>query len=152
MILRHSRHPGLIEGVNSGSHRPTYFLTIQGHGVPPQMRDLLNAGSTSETTRTSIHTSHAPIHSNKVNLKGWLWRPHDIRGPCGPKASLYLSYRWGKAPKKPHPEHLSRPGIEPGPAPLQARIYSGGLMKKIICMYICVIYMNWILYSSTRIF
>ena len=35
---------------------------------------------------------------------------------------IYLSDRWGKTPKKPHPGNLSRPGIEPGPAPWQARL------------------------------
>ena len=38
------------EGINSGSH--TYFLITQGHGGPPRMRVQLNAGTTSETTRT----------------------------------------------------------------------------------------------------
>ena len=38
----------------------------------------------------TIHTIHAPIHSNKANMKEWLWRPNDIRGPCGLKASGYL--------------------------------------------------------------
>ena len=55
-------------------------------------------------------------------MKGWLWRPNDIRGPCGPKASWHLSYRWGKTPKKPHPGSLSRLDIKPGPAAWQARM------------------------------
>ena len=106
------------------------FLTTQGHEAPRRMRDNLNAGAiswyihTSETTRTwkTIHTIHASIHSNKANMKGWLWRPNDIRGLCGPKASRQLSYRWGKTPKKPHPGNLSRLGIEPGSAAWQARM------------------------------
>ena len=86
------------------------------------MRDQLNARATSEITRTwkTIHTIHAPIHSNKV--KGWLWQPNDIRGPNGPKASWYSSYRWRKTPKKPHPGNLSRAGIELGPAAWQAHV------------------------------
>ena len=68
-----------------------------------------------------IQTIHTPIHVNKVNMKGWLWRPNDIQGPCRPKASWHLSYRWGKSSKKPHPGNLSRPGIEPGPAAWQER-------------------------------
>ena len=74
------------------------FLTTQGHGGPPRTSDQLSAGATSETTQTwkTIHTIHAPIHSNKANMKGWLWRPDDIRGPCGPDASWHLSDRWGK--------------------------------------------------------
>ena len=48
------------------------FLTTQGYGKPPLMRDQLNAGATSETLQTcrTIHTIHAPIHSNKLNMKG----------------------------------------------------------------------------------
>ena len=81
-------------------HIHTFFDT-QGHGGPPRMRDQLNAGATSETTRTwkTIHTFHSLIHSNKANMKGWLWRPNDIRTPCGPRASWHSSYRCGKNPK-----------------------------------------------------
>ena len=48
------------------------LLTTQGHGGPPRMRDQLNVGSTSETTRTwkTRHTIHAPIHSNKDDYDG----------------------------------------------------------------------------------
>ena len=99
----------------------TFFFTTQGHGGPPRMRNQPNSGATSETRRTqkTIHTIHAPIHSNRANMNRWLWRPNDIRGPCGP-----LSYRWGKTPKKPQPGYLSRPGIEPGPAAWQTRMLS----------------------------
>ena len=100
------------------------FFTTQVHGVPPRMRDQLYSGATSETTRTwkMTHTIHSLIHSNKANIKGWLWRSNDIRGLCGPKASRDFSYRWGKTPKKPHPGNSSRPEIEPGPAAWQARM------------------------------
>ena len=111
------------EGINSGSQ--TYFLTTQGHGEPPRMRDQLSAEAISKKiTRTwkTIHIIHSHLHSNKANMIGWLWRPNDIRGPCGPKASRNLSYRWGKTPKKPHPGNLSRLGIELGPAAWQARM------------------------------
>ena len=81
------------------------------------MRYQLNSGATSETTRTwkTIHTTHALIYSNKANMKGWLWRPNDIRVPWGPKASWHLSYRWGKTTKNPHPGNLSRRGSNTGP-------------------------------------
>ena len=81
------------------------------------MRDQHNTGAISETTQTwkTIRTIHAPIHSNKANMKRWLWRPNDIRGTCEPKASWHLSHGWWKTPKKPHPGSLSRPGIEQGP-------------------------------------
>ena len=107
----------------SGSHT-YFFLTTQGHGGSPRMSDQFNAEATSETAQTwkTIYTKHTLIHSNKVNMKWWLWRPNDIRGPCGPKVSWHLSYRWGKIQKKLHPGNLSRPGIEPGPAAWQARM------------------------------
>ena len=69
-----------------------------------------------------IHTIHAPIHSNKANMKGWLWWPNDIQGPCRPKAFWNLSYRWGKTPKKPHRGNLSQLGIEPEPTAWQVRM------------------------------
>ena len=86
------------------------ILITQGHGGPPLMRHQLNAGATSE-----IHTIHAPINANNTNMKGWLWRPNDIRGPCGPKASWHLSYRWGKTPKKTTQETCPDRGSNPGP-------------------------------------
>ena len=85
------------------------FLTTQGYGGSPRMWDQVNAGATSETIQTwkTIHTIHALIHSNKVNMKGWLWRPDDIRGPCGPKASWHYLTCEGKktksSPRKPVP-------------------------------------------------
>ena len=80
------------------------FLTTQGHGGPLRKRDQLNSGATSEITRTrkTIYTIHAPINSNKVNMKGWLWRPNVIRGLWATKASWHLSYRWGKNTRKYH--------------------------------------------------
>ena len=99
---------------------------------PPRMSDEPNAGATSETAQTwkTIHTKHTLIHSNKANMKQWLWRPSDNRGPCGPKVSWHLSYRWGKTPNKPQPGILYRPGIESGPTADRLECYrlfhSGG--------------------------
>ena len=64
-------------------------LITQGHGGPPRMRDQLNAEAASGTKQTwkKMHNIHAHIHSIKANMKGSLWRPNDIRGPCGAKAS-----------------------------------------------------------------
>ena len=100
------------------------FPTTQRHGGPPRVRDQLNAMATFDTTWTwkTIHTIHTPIHSNKANMIGWLWRPNDIRGTCGPKASRHLSYRWAKKPRKNSSMKFIRPGIEPGPAAWQARM------------------------------
>ena len=88
------------------------------------MRDQLNAGATSETAQTwnTMHIRHKLIHSNKANMKWWLWRPNDIRETCGTKVSWHLSYRWGKTPKTPHTGNLSRPEIESVPAARQAWI------------------------------
>ena len=104
------------EGINYGSH--AYILTTQGHGGPPRMMDQFNAGATSETTQTweTVHTILEPIHSNKANMKGWLWRSSDIRGPCGPKAFWYLFYRWGKKkPKNLTQQTCPDRGSNPGP-------------------------------------
>ena len=103
-------------------NRPSNII----HSIPQYNPDEGSAQcqDTSETTRTwkTIHTIHAPIYSNKADMKGWLWRRNDIRGPCGHKASWHLSYSCGKTPKKPHPGNFSRPRIEPGPAEWQARM------------------------------
>ena len=72
----------------------------------PRMSDQLNAGATSETAQTwkTIHIIHAPIHSNKANMK-WLWWPNDIRGPCGPKCTWRLTGE-EKTQKKTSPRKL----------------------------------------------
>ena len=63
--------------------------------------------ATSETPRTwkTIHTIHAPIHSDKVNVKGWLWRPNDIRGPCEPNFLIFV-LQVRKNPKKTSPRRF----------------------------------------------
>ena len=106
----------------SGSH--TYFFDHTR-----TRRASLDEGSAQyrghlrdKRTWKTIHTIHTPINSNKVNMKGWLWLPNDIRGPCEPIASWHLSYRWGKSPEKLHSGNLSRSGIEPGPTEWQARM------------------------------
>ena len=112
------------------------FLTTQGHGGPPRMRNQLNAGATSETAQTwkTIHTRHTLIQSNKVNMKGWLWQPNDIRGPCGPKVSWYLSYRWGNPPppkknltQETCPDQGSNPGLLRDRRTCYCLLHSGGL-------------------------
>ena len=95
VLLRDSRHQGLTEPPPVG--RGNWLLItciLFDHtrtGGAPRMRVQFNAGATSQTTRKTIHTIHTPIHANKANTKGWLWRPNDIRGACGPKASWHLS-------------------------------------------------------------
>ena len=69
------------DGINSGSH--THFFDHTRTWRPPQKMDQLNAGATFKTTRTwkMIHSINVTIHSNKANMKGWIPRPNDIRGP-----------------------------------------------------------------------
>ena len=66
-----------------------------------------------------IHIIYASIHSNKVNMKGWLWQPNGIRRPCGPKAPWHLSYRWRKPRKNLAQETC--PDRESNPGPLRDR-------------------------------
>ena len=49
------------------------FLTTQGHGGPPRISDQLNAGATSETTRT-LKTLHSLIHSKKADVTRMIMR------------------------------------------------------------------------------
>ena len=84
----------------------------------PQCRGHLR-----DNTNMKDDTHHPCSRSFQLaNMKGWLWRPNDIRGPCGLKASWHLFYRWIRTPKKPHPGNLSRSGVETGPATWQARM------------------------------
>ena len=103
------------EGINSGSHNT--FLTIQGHGEPPWRSDQLNAGATSETTQTwkTIHTIHTPIHSNKANMKGWLWRQNDILGPVVLKLPDICLTSEGNPEKTLIQETCPDRGSNPGP-------------------------------------
>ena len=110
-------------GLNYGSH--TYFFDhTRTWRFSPDEGSAQCRGHLRENTnmKETIHTIQEPIHSSKTNMKGWLWRPNYIRGPCGPKSSWHLSYRWGKIPEKPHSANLSRSGIEPDPAAWQARM------------------------------
>ena len=58
---------------------------------------------------------YTSINTNKANMEWWLRRPNDIQGPCGPKVSRHLSYRWGKTPRKPHPGNRPDRGSNSGP-------------------------------------
>ena len=65
-------------------------------------------------TWNTKHNIHASIHSNKTNMKWWLWRPNDIQGLCWPKATSHLSYGWGKTPKNVTQENCPDRGSNPG--------------------------------------
>ena len=110
------------EAINSRSHT---FLTTQGHGGPPWMRDQLNAEATSEKSQTwkTIHIIHAHIHSNKGNMKGWLWRPNEIWELRGSTTSRHLSYRRRKTPKNFTQETCPNRGSIPGPLRDRRRDY-----------------------------
>ena len=45
---------------------------------------------------------------------------NDVQGWRRPTFSRHLSFSWGKTPEKHQPGKLTRPGIEPGPARLEA--------------------------------
>ena len=104
------------------------FVTTQVHEGPSRMSDQLNAGATSETTRTwkTIHTIHTHIPSNKVNTKWWFWWP---------KASWHLSYRW----EKKNPGNLSRPG----PAAWQTRMPSPAPQRAMVRLYLLLYIDEW---------
>ena len=111
--------------LNYGSHTSTFFFDHTRTGrASPDVWSARCRGHLWDSTnmKENTHQAHTLSHPNKANMEWWWRRPNDIRGPWGPKVSWYLSYRWGKTPKKPHPGNLSRPGIEPGPAAWQARI------------------------------
>ena len=101
--------------LNYGSQ--TYFFDHTRTWRASRMSDQPDAGATSETAQTwkTIHTKHTPIHTNKTNMEWWLRRPNDIRGPCGPKVSRHLSYRWGKTSKNLTQETCPDRGSNPGP-------------------------------------
>ena len=111
-------------GSNSGSH--TYFYDHTGTWMAsPDEGSAQCRGHPSETRRTwkTIHISHAPIHSNKENMKWWLWRPNDIRGKLVDlKLPDICLTGEEKSPKKPHPGNFSRRGIKPRTTAWQARM------------------------------
>ena len=87
--------------LNPGSHT---FFTTQGHGGPPGWGICSMPGPPLRQHYTSktIHTRYTPIHSSKANMEGWLWRPNDIGGPYGAKASDIV-LRARKYPEKNSP-------------------------------------------------
>ena len=93
------------EGINFELH--TYFFDPTRTWRASPDEESAQCRATSETTWTwkKIHTVHVPIHSNKTNMKGWLWRPNYIWGLCWPKALWHLSYKWRK-PQKTSPRKI----------------------------------------------
>ena len=100
------------------------FLTTQGHGLPSRIRDQLNSGATSETSRTwwrYTSFTHPFILTRRI------WKDdYDGQLIFGDLVGLKLPYillrEEEKPRKKPHSGNLSRLGIEPEPAAWQARM------------------------------
>ena len=87
------------EKINSGSHTYIFDHTRRWRASPDEWSAQCR-GYLRDYTNIKDETHHPRTHySNKAKMKGWLWRPNDIREPGGPKASWQLSYRWGK-PRK----------------------------------------------------
>ena len=93
------------------------FLTTQGHGRSPQMSEQLNAGTTSETTRT-LKTITSITHTfilTKRMWERWSWWPNDIQRPGGPKASWHCLTGEEKPRKPLTQETCPDRGSNPGP-------------------------------------
>ena len=118
------------------------FLTTQEHEGPPGWGISSMPGPSLK--QHELEKTHA-IHANKVNMKGWLWRPNDIRGPCGPETSWHLSYCWGKAPKNFTQETCPDRRSNPGPLLDRCACYRlphrGGRFRN---LKIRIIKRNWI--------
>ena len=91
------------EGINFGSQTHFFDYTKTWRASPDEWSAQC-LGHLRDNTNIVDDTHHSLIHSNKANMKWWLWRPNDIRETRGPKASWHLSDRWGKnrktSPKK----------------------------------------------------
>ena len=110
------------EGINSGSR--TYFFDHTRTWRTSPDEGSLNTWVTSETTRTwkTIHSTHTPIHSNKVNMRGWQLGQMILGNLVGLKLPSICFTGEEKPRKITHLGNLSRPGIEPGPSAWQARM------------------------------
>ena len=103
-------------------------------GGSPRIRGQLNAGATSDTTRTwkTIHTIHAPIHSNRR-----LWKDNyngeiilgDLVGLKLPGICLIGQE---KSRKNLTLETCPDGGSNPGPLPDSRACHSGGQIHKLI--------------------
>ena len=93
------------------------FVTTQGLEVSPDEGSAQCRGQLQDNTNMKDDKLNSRTHfSNKVDMKGWLWRPNDIRDFVGLKLLDICLTGEEKTRKKPHSGILSRPGIEPGPA------------------------------------
>ena len=113
------------------------WLLISSHlitSVP--LRDsrhrALQSHDLSAQTWKTIHTRHTFSHSNKANMKWWLWRPDDIRDFVGLKFPDIRLTDEEKPRKNPIQETSSDRGSNPGPLRERHACYrlfhSGGLV------------------------
>ena len=91
------------------------YKNLHLHGNPGSS-DHLNAGATSETTRTlkTIHVTHWHINSNKVDMRRMMIFG-DLVGLTLPDICL-------TGEEKPHPGNLPRAWNDPGPAAWPTRM------------------------------
>ena len=108
------------------------FLTTQEHGRASSDEGSAQCrGHLLDNTDMKDDTHHSHTHwFQQGEKKGLLWCPNILGTLVDLKLWHVIQVR--KNPeKKPHPGNLSRLGIEPGPAVLQARmlppVHSGGL-------------------------
>ena len=130
------------------------FLTTQGHRESPRMRDRLNLW---DNTNMKDVTHHPRINSfYQGEYERTVMTAKLYSGPCGPKASWHLSYRWGKTPEKTSPRKVVPTG-ESNPGPLRDRracyllFHSGGAvmyLTKWIRSFISAGHSNMILILS----
>ena len=103
------------EGINFRSHK--YFFdhtrtwkTSPNWGSAQCWGHLQhNTNMKDDTHNSRSHSFQQGEHERMIITAKWL------RGPCGPKASSHLSYRWGKTLKNLTQKTCPRSGIEPGP-------------------------------------
>ena len=119
-VLISGSHTYFFDHTRTWRASPDGISSMPGPPLRQHKHERQYTPSTHSVKPTTV--LYSVIIAKKANMEWWLRRPNDIRGPWEPKVSWHLSYRWGKTPKKPHPENLSRPGTEPGPAACQARM------------------------------
>ena len=127
--LRNIFRPGLTVPLPVGqesvlAHIYIHILfTTKGYGGPLWASDYPAPGPPLRQHKFRQFTN---IYShNHTRIMDDKWRPNGIPALLRPKVSRLLSCGWVKIPKKPDPEKLSRPGIEPGPTAWEARTLSG---------------------------
>ena len=124
------------EGINFGSH--TYFFNHTSTWEASS--DQLNAGATSETTRTlkTIHTMHSVVHSNKAEIIRMIMMAKfysgNLRGLKFPNICLTgkENSRKKNITQETCPDRGSNPGLLRDKRACHRLLHSGGLIIIII--------------------